>query len=240
MYLDKTIALLLPARNEAAALPGVLKMVPQQVDRVLVLDNASTDSTAQVAKEHGAEVVIENKPGYGRACLRGLKFLETNPPDVVAFADADGSDDLSFLPEMLKPLVRGDSDLALACRIPDSHDAMSAQQRLGNWLATQLIRLFWRHVYNDLGPMRAIAWKALSDLHMKDPNYGWTVEMQIRALKKRLRVREYPVLYYKRAAGRSKVSGSLVGSLRAGIKILWIIGREAVLRKSSWQQCDVS
>lgn len=228
MYHERTIALLLPARNEAITLPEVLKAVPPEVDRVLVLDNGSTDETAKVAKKHGAQVVPESEAGYGRACLAGLMALRGGPPDVLAFADADGSDDLARLLDLIDPLVRGEADLTLARRVPVDPDALSRQQRLGNWFATRLIRLFWGHDYGDLGPMRAINWAALSDLKMSDPDYGWTVEMQIKALKKGLRVKEYDMPYRKRAGGRSKVSRTLIGTLRAGVKIFWVIGREAL------------
>ncbi len=233
MYHGKTIALLLPARNEAITLPDVLRAVPHQVDRVLVLDNGSTDETAQVARQYGAHVVPEFRPGYGRACLAGLMALKEKPPDVLAFADADGSDDLARLPDLIDPLIRGEADLALAHRVPAHPDAISLQQRLGNWFATRLIRFLWGYDYSDLGPMRVIHWAALSDLEMSDPDYGWTVEMQIKALKKGLRVKEYAMPYRRRAGGRSKVSRTLIGTLRAGMKIFWVIGREAVRTKPS-------
>ncbi|MFZ2444821.1 MAG: glycosyltransferase family 2 protein [Syntrophobacteraceae bacterium] len=226
MYRSKTVTLIIPARNEALALPDVLRTVPAEVSRVLVVDNGSTDDTARVARQHGARVVSEPRAGYGRACLAGLAAQRSDPSDIVAFADGDGSDDLSRLFELLDPLVDGEAELTLAMRIPVDPAAMSVQQRFGNWLATRLIRLFWGHEYRDLGPMRAITWIALQELGMRDPNYGWTVEMQIRALKKGLRARELPIPYGKRKAGRSKVSRSLTGSIRAGAKILWIIGRE--------------
>ena len=231
MYHGKTVTLLLPARNEALALPLVLKAVPSEVDRVMVLDNGSTDTTAHVARESGAKVVTEPKAGYGRACLAGLAALKASPPDIVAFADADGSDDLSHLHDLIDPVVKGQADLALARRVPIDPGALSRQQRFGNWLATRSIRIFWGHNYRDLGPMRVITWAALSDLQMSDPDYGWTVEMQIRALRAGLRVKEYAIPYRQRAAGRSKVSRTLIGTLRAGVKILWVIGREALQTK---------
>ena len=224
MYRCKTVSLVIPARNEALALPAVLKSV--QVDRIVVVDNGSTDDTPRVAKECGAEVVSEPRAGYGRACLAGLAAQEPDPPDIVAFADADGSDDLCRLFELLDPLVDSEAELALAMRIPVESEALSPQQRFGNWLATRLILLFWGHNYKDLGPMRAITWNGLNELGMRDPNFGWTIEMQVKAVQKGLRVKEIPIPYLRRKAGQSKVSGTLTGSLRAGIKILWIIGRE--------------
>lgn len=228
MYQGKTIALILPARNEAIALPGVLKNVPPVVDHILVIDNGSTDSTPQVARGCGAQVVAESKPGYGRACLAGIAALKVNPPDVVAFADADGSDDLSQLLNLLTPVVDGQADMVLGNRIPTEAQALSVQQRFGNWLATNLIRLIWGYRYKDLGPLRAINWISLLKMEMHDQNYGWTVEMQIKALKTGLRIKEYPVLYCRRVGGRSKVSGTLKGTVQAGIKILWVIGQEAL------------
>jgi len=228
MYRGGKIALILPARNEAIALPRVLKNVPPVVDRVLVIDNGSTDSTSQVARGCGAQVVSEPNPGYGRACLAGIAALKANPPDVVAFADADGSDDLSQLLNLLAPVVNGEADMVLGRRIPVESHALSIQQRFGNWLATTLIRLIWGHSYKDLGPMRVIKWNSLKEIGMHDQNYGWTVEMQVKALKTGLRIIEHPVPYHRRAGGCSIISRTLVGTIRAGIKILWVIGREAI------------
>jgi glycosyltransferase involved in cell wall biosynthesis len=232
MYQGKTIALILPARNEAISLPIVLKNVPPVIDYVLVIDNGSTDSTSQVAREYGAQVVAESKPGYGRACLAGIAALKISPPDVVAFADSDGSDDLSQILDLLGPVVDGHADMVLGSRIPTEFHALSIQQRFGNWLATTLIHLIWGHRYKDLGPMRAINWIPLLEMKMRDENYGWTVEMQIKALKSGLRIREYAVSYRPRAGGCSKISRTLEGTIRAGVKILWVIGREAFRRNN--------
>jgi glycosyltransferase involved in cell wall biosynthesis len=230
MYQGKVISLIIPAKNEALALPHVLGNVPDEIDHVLVIDNGSTDDTALIAAQHGAKVILESMTGYGAACLAGIKALGENPPDIVAFADADGSDDLTCLLTLLAPLTENHVDLVLERRVPTEQSALSIQQRFGNRLATLLIRLLWGHTYGDLGPMRAIQWRSLQKLSMRDRSYGWTVEMQIRALKIGLRVREYPIPYRRRLAGRSKVSGTLAGSVKAGIKILSIIFREAVWR----------
>jgi hypothetical protein len=230
MYREKTISLILPARNEALALGTVLNNVPPEVDRVLVVDNGSTDATALVAETLGAEVVREPKPGYGRACLAGLAVLAQDPPDMVAFADADGSDDLFRLRDLFHLVAEGHRDLALSRRIPAARNALSLPQRFGNWLATRLIHLLWGHRYHDLGPMRVISWKALQALEMRDQDFGWTLEMQIKALKTGLRVQEVATPYRARVAGRSKVSGNVNGVLRAGLKFFWIIGREAFNR----------
>ena len=228
MYAENTLTLLLPARNEAQALSFVLKQVPDEVDYTIVVDNGSVDNTAQVAKEYGAIVVSESKPGYGRACLTGIKALEEMPPDIIAFADADGSDDISRIRELLDPLVNGRADIVLERRIPINPDALTFQQRFGNRLATSLIRLFWGHVFQDLGPMRVMRWKTLQDLNMRDQDFGWTIEMQIKAVKTGLRIKEIPLPYRKRSAGISKISRTVSGTLRAGTKILWIIFREAL------------
>jgi glycosyltransferase involved in cell wall biosynthesis len=231
MHHGKSIALILPARNEALALPAVLKDVPSEIDSVLVVDNGSIDDTASVARSFDAVVISESAPGYGIACLAGIATLKTNPPDIVAFADADGSDDLTKLCELITPIAKGEADFVIEQRIPVELQALSHQQRFGNWLAASLIRLFWGYSFSDLGPMRAIHWKSLSALSMNDQNFGWTVEMQIRALKTGLRIQEYPLPYRRRAAGRSKVSRTLRGSVKAGVKILWVIFREAFVDK---------
>ncbi|MEN6439031.1 MAG: glycosyltransferase family 2 protein [Syntrophobacter sp.] len=231
MYHGKRVALIIPARNEASALPHVLGAIPSLVDLTLVVDNGSTDETAPVAREWGAEVVSEPRAGYGRACLAGLSTLGVNPPDIVAFADADGSDDISRLPQLLDFIVKEQAQLCLAARIPIEPHALTPQQRFGNRLATQLIYLFWGHRYGDLGPMRAITWEGLGQLGMSAPNYAWTIEMQVRALQKGLRVKELATLYHKRKAGRSKVSGTLAGSCQAGAKILWFLARAVLAEK---------
>lgn len=220
------IALIIPAQNEEAALPGVLTRLPGRINRIIVVDNGSTDRTADVAVRHGAQVVYEPVAGYGRACLAGLASLEKNPPDIVAFVDADGSDELSCLSDLIAPVVAGEADLTLGCRIPVVAAALTFQQRFGHFLATGLIRLFWKHRFRDLGPMRVISWTALNKLNMTDQAFGWTVEMQVRALKQGLRIREMDVPYYQRAAGKSKISRTVSGTVMAGSTILWVIGRE--------------
>lgn len=221
-------ALIIPARNEELSLPGVLKNLPSTMTRVVVVDNGSTDGTARAARDHGATVVYEATPGYGRACLAGLASLQNNPPDIVAFVDADGSDDLSCLPGLIAPIAAGEQDFVLGRRIPVEIEALSVQQRFGHWLATGLIRLFWKHRFRDLGPMRAIGWDALQRLEMTDQAFGWTVEMQVRAVKQGLRIQELDVPYYSRSAGKSKISRTIAGTFKAGSTILWVIGREII------------
>jgi glycosyltransferase involved in cell wall biosynthesis len=220
--------LIIPARNEELSLPGVLGNVPREITRVVVVDNGSTDATAQVAAEYGARVVTEPVAGYGRACLAGLASLRNDSPDIVAFVDADGSDDLSFITELIALVAAGEADLVLGRRIPVVAAALSLQQRFGHLLATGLIRLFWKHRFRDLGPMRVIRWAELERLAMTDQAFGWTVEMQVRAVKHGLRIREIDVPYHRRTAGKSKISRTISGTVKAGSTILWVIGRELV------------
>jgi glycosyltransferase involved in cell wall biosynthesis len=224
----RRIALIIPARNEAESIGRVLGQVPKTLDQVIVVDNGSADRTADIARSAGARVVRENRPGYGRACLAGLARLRHNPPDMVAFADADGSDNHAALNTLLLPLIRDELDLVLARRIPQPRTALTPQQRFGNRLATILIRLLWGFEFRDLGPMRAVRWEALEKLNMQDVNYGWTIEMQIKAVRQDLRIREIPVLYLPRLAGTSKISRTFRGATKAGGKILWIVAREAL------------
>ena len=225
---SRSIALIIPARNEELSLPGVLGNVPSEITRVVVVDNGSTDATAQVAAKYGARVVTEPVAGYGRACLAGLAALRDDPPDLVPFVDADGSDELSRLPDLIAPVAAGEQDLVLGRRVPAERSALSFQQRAGHLLATGLIRLLWKHNYRDLGPMRVISWAALERLAMTDQAFGWTVEMQVRALKHGLRIREMDVPYHSRSAGKSKISRTITGTVKAGITILWVIGREVM------------
>jgi hypothetical protein len=230
-----SIALIIPARNEEFSLLGVLRNVPHEITRVVVVDNGSTDATARVAAEFGARIVSEPVAGYGRACLAGLAFLRNDPPDIVAFVDADGSDQLSRLSYLIGPVAAGEEDLMLGRRIPVERKALSFQQRFGHLLATSLIRLFWKHRFHDLGPMRVIRWVDLERLGMTDQAFGWTVEMQVRAIKHELRIREIDVPYHSRTAGKSKISRTIIGTVKAGSTILWVIGREVVtgLRQKS-------
>jgi glycosyltransferase involved in cell wall biosynthesis len=226
------IALIIPARNEELSLAGVLGNAPPGIKRIVVVDNGSTDATARVAAECGALVVSEPVAGYGRACLAGLASLRNDPPDMVAFADADGSDELARLSSLIAPVAADEQDLVLGRRIPTERSALSFQQRFGHALATGLIHLFWKHRFRDLGPMRVIRWTALEQLGMTNQTFGWTVEMQIRALTNGLRVREIDVPYHRRSAGISKISRTISGVVKAGSTILWVIGRE-VLRGAS-------
>jgi glycosyltransferase involved in cell wall biosynthesis len=227
MLHHKTIALIMPAQNEAENLPDVLRNVPDVVDQVIVVDNGSTDNTAEMANRYGATVVREPVAGYGRACLAGLSALSQAPPDIVLFADADGSDDLPGSLKLLAPVAVNTADFALAARASAEKGALSLHQKYGNRLAVFLISLFWGHAYADLGPMRAISWASLMSLGMREPAYGWTVEMQVKAVKAGLRVMEFPTPYRNRIAGKSKVSKTFIGAIRAGATIIRVILGEA-------------
>ncbi len=228
MYRGLTIAVVIPALNEEKSIGAVIRSLPSFVDTIVVGDNGSTDNTAKEARTNGAIVRTETRKGYGSACLTALAFLKGNPPAIVIFTDADGSDDPAQTEELILPLAHGTSCLTIASRSTGVTEkgALTATQRFGNWLATRLIRLFWSARFTDLGPHRAITWQALDDLQMSDPDFGWTVEMQIKAARRGLKVSEIPANYRKRQHGESKVGGSLRGSILAAGKILWWIFRE--------------
>ena len=224
-----TVALIIPALNEESSLRTVLGDLPEGLfDEAIVVDNGSTDATAQVAAEAGATVVSEPRRGYGSACLAGIAAL---PPavDAVVFMDADGSDIPLEARQLLEPIVRDEADLVIGSRVLGRAEAgaLSPHQRFGNRLAVGLVKLLYGRGYTDLGPFRAIRRSALERLGMRDRDFGWTIEMQIKALKEDLRIVERPVSYRRRRAGRSKVSGNLWGSVAAGVKILWTVARYA-------------
>lgn len=224
------IAVLIPALNEEASLPYVLADMPREVvEEVVVIDNGSSDHTAAVARAGGATVLSEARRGYGWACLAGIEYLKTKTPDIVVFLDADYSDHPEELPAVVRPIVAEGYDLVIGSRTKGEADrgALLLQSRFGNALATLLIRLLYGFTYSDLGPFRAIRFPALLGLGMTDRTYGWTVEMQIKAVRQRLRIAEVPVRYRKRAGGESKVSGTFKGTLLAGYKILWTVFRYA-------------
>lgn len=226
MKSEPIIDIIIPAFNEERSLPLVLAAIPKVgVRHVIVCDNGSTDATTAVATENGAQVVSEPRHGYGHACLAGIAFLKnlTEQPDIVAFMDGDFSDFPEELPDVLAPVLRDDADFVIGSRLLSGHletGAMTTPQRLGNWLAPALIRLFWGQKFTDLGPFRAIRWEALLAMNMTDKTYGWTVEMQVKAAKMRLRCTEVAVRYRRRAAGKSKVSGTVRGTFLAGFVIL--------------------
>ena len=230
-----TIDVVIPAYNEEVSLPLVLNdlasfdfMAPR---RVVVADNNSLDRTAEVARRQGAVVVPATRQGYGSACLAALDWLrDHDPPDVVVFLDADHSDHPDELPQVVAPIAAGEADLVIGSRVLGDCEpgALLPQARFGNRLAVLLIRWFFGHSYTDLGPFRAIRWQALEELQMRDPDFGWTAEMQVKAVRHGLDVVEVPVSY-RRRIGVSKITGTLVGTLRAGHKILWTIFRYGLL-----------
>ncbi len=227
-----TLDLLIPARDEAAALPLVLDGLPRagegwRVRQVVVVDNGSRDGTAGVARSLGAVVVSEPVAGYGRACLAGLARLRESPPDAVVFVDGDHSDEPRELSLLLAPLLAGEADLVIGARVVGKREsgAFTPVQAFGNWLAPGLLRLLWGVRATDLGPFRAVRWVTLEALGMRDLDFGWTVEMQARAARAGVPTVEVPVSYRRRRHGRSKVAGTLAGSLQAGYKILVTLAR---------------
>lgn len=225
-----TAVLIIPALNEARALRQVLEEIPTGVfAEIIVVDNGSTDDTAQVAGNAGARVVVEPRRGYGSACLAGIAALPEET-DVVVFMDADGSDLPSDAGVLIDPIVQDQADLVIGSRVLGAAEpgSLSAHQRLGNRLAVWLVSLLYGRRYTDLGPFRAIRRSALERLRMRDTNFGWTIEMQVKAIQRGLRIAEAPVAYRNRQAGQSKISGSLVGSAAAGAKILWTVAKHAI------------
>lgn len=225
------VAVIIPALNEEESLPLVLRDLPG-VGRVIVVDNGSTDATARVGEECGATVVAEPERGYGAACLRGLAAIAElvergeKSPRVVVFLDGDFSDHPDRLPELVAPIFAGEADFVLGSRLRGEREpgAMPFQSLFGNRLACFLMQHLFGGRYTDLGPFRAIDYQALEGLGMADRNFGWTVEMQIKATRAGLRTLEVPVPY-RRRIGRSKISGTLVGTVRAGWKILYVIAK---------------
>lgn len=217
------IDVVIPAYNEEDSIGLVLADIPPGlVRRVVVADNNSRDATAVRAREAGAEVVPAPVQGYGSACLAALGHMaRTGPPEVVVFLDADYSDHPEEMPGLVEPIASGEIDLVIGSRVLGEAEpgALLPQARWGNRFACLLVRLLYGHRYTDLGPFRAISWRALESLRMRDPNFGWTAEMQVKALRRGLRVAEKPVSY-RRRTGVSKITGTVSGTVRAGWKIV--------------------
>ena len=221
------IKVIIPAYNEAESIGKVIKQIPGYVNEIIVVNNNSTDETAKNAKQSGAIVLTELSSGYGNACLKGINYIkqQVKKPDIIVFLDGDFSDYPEELTKIIAPIIERDVDFVLGARVKNLREkgAMQPQQIFGNWLATFLMRLFYKSKFTDLGPFRAIKYETLQSLKMQDPTYGWTVEMQLKILKQKHIYKEIPVKYRNRI-GVSKVSGTLKGSIFAGIKILtWII-----------------
>lgn len=220
------VNVIIPALNESAAISKVIGDIPDFVQEIIVVDNGSTDTTAEMAKNAGATVLHESKKGYGYACLKGLDYLKNldQKTDIVVFLDGDYSDYPEQMSDVIAPITDNNMDFVLGSRKKNLSEkgAMQPQQRFGNWLATRLMTLFFNSKFTDLGPFRAIKYEVLNSLDMRDKTYGWTVEMQLKILKQKFTYCEIPVKYRNRI-GVSKVSGTLKGTIFAGVKILsWI------------------
>jgi glycosyltransferase involved in cell wall biosynthesis len=225
------VDVVIPALNERVSLPRVLDDLPRALIReIVVVDNGSTDGTGDIAASRGCAVVREPRRGYGSACLAGLAYLEARPapPDVVAFLDADRSDRADELGLLLAPIDEGRADLVVGSRELGARErgALLPQQRAGNWVASTMIRVLYGVSITDLGPFRAIRWSALRELRMADTTYGWTAEMQVKAFRAGLRFVEVPVSY-RRRQGRSKIAGTVRGTIGASFKIVTTIVRHA-------------
>ncbi|MFK7985586.1 MAG: glycosyltransferase family 2 protein [Sandaracinaceae bacterium] len=222
------VDVVIPALDEEEALPHVLAAIPGSVRTVVVADNGSRDRTAEVAREGGAVVVFEPRRGYGAACLKALAHLAEDPPDIVVFLDGDHSDHPEELPSLIAPIVDGHAEMVIGSRAlgHSERGSLTPQQQVGNAIACVALRLLYGARYTDLGPFRAIRWDALQRLEMADRDYGWTVEMQIKAARRNVRHAEIPVRY-RRRIGVSKVSGTVRGTIGASRKILWTLARHA-------------
>ena len=224
------VLVIIPAFNEEAAIGRVIGDIPGDiVDEVVVVDNGSSDATARNARSAGAVVVREDRQGYGRACLRGIAYAQRCDPKIVVFLDGDYSDHPQELPALIAPILRDQADFVVGSRVRGERaaGALPPHAYWGNRLASLFMRWRWNAPFTDLGPFRAIRFGDLLSLDMQDKTYGWTIEMQIKALRANLRCAEVPVSYRQRM-GTSKISGTLGGTLRASAKILATLGRFAV------------
>jgi glycosyltransferase involved in cell wall biosynthesis len=220
------IKVIIPAYNEQDSIGKVVRDIPEIVDEIIIVSNDSTDKTEEYAKNAGATVLSENRKGYGYACLKGMDYIakQEKKPEIVVFLDGDYSDYPEQLVALVAPILNDNLDFVIGARVKELRESgsMTPQQVFGNWLATYLMKLLFHAKFTDLGPFRAIKYEKLLGLKMEDTTYGWTVEMQLKALKQQLTYIEVPVKYRNRI-GVSKVSGTIKGSIFAGIKILgWI------------------
>lgn len=220
------IKVIIPAFNEENSIALVINDIPKIVNEIIVVDNNSTDNTSQMAKNAGATVLKQPQMGYGNACLKGMEYIAAQEikPEIIVFLDGDYSDYPEELTKIVKPILEENIDLVVGARVKELREphSMTPQQLFGNWLATFLMRIFFGAKFTDLGPFRAIKYSKLLDLQMEDKTYGWTVELQLKSIRRNLTYIEVPVKYKKRI-GISKVSGTIKGTIFAGAKILgWI------------------
>ena len=225
-WLVSIVNVIIPAFNEADSIGNVVRDVPELVEEIIVVNNGSSDNTVEEARNAGATVLTENRKGYGYACLKGMEHIASKAvkPDIIVFLDGDYSDYPAELTKLIGPIINDDMDLVIGARSKEGREggSMTPPQDFGNWLATFLMRIFFRSTFTDLGPFRAIRYDKLLQMKMEDKTYGWTVEMQLKALKQKMNYAEIPVRYRQRI-GVSKVSGTLKGTILAGVKILgWI------------------
>jgi len=226
----KKTVVIIPALNEERSIGQVIADIPQDlVTEVVVVDNGSTDSTARVASDSGATVIDEERRGYGWACLAGMDYIKNSSyiPDIIVFLDGDYSDYPQEMKNLISPITEEGYDLVIGSRTIGKRQkgALLPQALVGNYVATRLIRLLYRVDFTDLGPFRAIRYDKLLSLDMRDKTFGWTVEMQVKAAKNGFLCTEVPVSYRKRI-GTSKVTGTITGSVMAGVKIIWMIFRQ--------------
>ena len=229
--MTQKIKVIIPAYNEEDSIAKVINDIPTIVDEIIVISNNSTDKTEENAANAGATVLKESKRGYGYACLKGMDYIastslsdQEKKPTIVVFLDGDYSDYPEQLTELVAPIINDNIDLVIGSRVKELREtgSMTPQQVFGNWLATFLMNIFFGAKFTDLGPFRAIKYQKLLQLKMEDKTYGWTVEMQLKAIKQHFSYKEVPMKYRNRI-GISKVSGTLKGSILAGVKILgWI------------------
>ena len=221
-----TIKVIIPAFNEEKSIAKVIAEIPDFVEEIVVVNNNSTDQTAQVATKAGASVLTEKSKGYGYACLKGIDYLsqKDKTPDILVFLDGDFSDFPQELTKVIQPIIDGSVDFVVGARVKElrASGSLTPQQVFGNWLACFLMKILYQSSFTDLGPFRAIRWEALENIKMSDKTYGWTIEMQLKVLRQKISYQEVPVSYKKRI-GVSKVSGTVKGTIFAGVKIIgWI------------------